>query len=108
MEIMAYGGQREYKVMFDAAQGARWDDFDTCLGMDDAVGTVVEGAAADCSNKFGLKVTVLRLTGSDEVVASGSCCNRHHCNVRLVILPRAVNRAATRTRATWTVRHRQA
>ena len=74
MEIIGYG-RRTTKVRFDAAQGARWDDFDTCLGKDDAVGTVAEGAAADCSDRFGLKVTVLRLTGSDEVVATGFCCN---------------------------------
>ena len=75
MEIMGYGGTKETKVTFDAGKYARWDDFDTCLGKDDAVGTVAEGAAADCSNRFGLKVKVLRLTGSGEVVATGFCCN---------------------------------
>ena len=72
---MAYEGRRELNVTFDAAQGARWDDFDTCLGVADAVGTVAEGAAVDCSNRYGLNVTVLRLTGSEEVVAAGFCCN---------------------------------
>jgi len=65
-------------VAYSGPCGMTVDDFDTCVDVAAATGTLAEGKAALCQKEFGLGIRVLRRSDTNEIIGYASCCNTYN------------------------------
>jgi hypothetical protein len=74
----AYGGDETGKITYVGPYGTIYDDFDTCINLENAMVVLAKddlAKAKHCEITYNVGIRVLRTKGDDKIIGVGSCCH---------------------------------